>query len=47
MKNDIKIVNRTVLVNTGRVVDEETGEILELNSKDYRIIIEQISAAFS
>lgn len=42
MKNDVKIVNRTVLVNTGRVVDEETGEILELNSKDYRIIIEDI-----
>lgn len=42
MKNDVKIVNRTVLVNTGRVVDDETGEILELNSKDYRIIIEDI-----
>jgi len=42
METEIKKVNRTILVNTGKVVDEETGEILEPNSKDYRIIIEDI-----
>lgn len=42
MSDEIKKVKRTVLFNTGKVFDEETGEILEPTSDNYKIIIEDI-----
>ena len=44
MSDEIKKVRRTVLFNTGKEYDEETGEILEPTSDNYKIIIEDIQA---